>query len=220
MMIFRTTPILLLLFVARSALGDNWTTPDGVVSVSRPDLSRFIETSQLPGLTIAWISRDETVKLGVVEVSIPAGMRLRQAGIEKGLVDVVKGELVESSKRQDGPHTIVTMTARGKAMGQDIYATQAVAVLNNKAYKAMAVTTGNDSRRDAHVVAFIESFRIAKPSQSETNTLVPDRDIDGQNAAHWSLHELSATIGGLGCSLLIVVLIVLYFTYRKRTSQD
>ncbi len=47
--------------------GEVWTSPDGAMSLARPEASGFVELPPGPILLVGWMTKDNSVMLGVTQ---------------------------------------------------------------------------------------------------------------------------------------------------------
>lgn len=197
--------------LAAASLGaSEWTTSDGQASVRIPDETRFVQIEAPPPLAALWISRDESIKLGIAEIPMPDGMTLRQSSVEEGLAEEMGGRIVDSSVTRQGEHAVFMMTAHSDSNGVDLYITQGVVAANGRAYKVMAVGIDSDPRTDADAAKFIASFELANaaPATGSNRAVEPIASIaEDSQLSHFDLW--SRRIGGISALVLIVGVIVL-----------
>jgi hypothetical protein len=198
-----------------------WKSPDGVISVEQPDLSKFKEV--LPGspVLIAWVGKEKPIQLGVSQTSVPKNIpRLDQKSVEEGFSEEIKGKITNSSVGQISGHTVFMMTAQGKIYDKDIYATQHILPdpIDGKIYKIMVTSIGKDELASVEAQNFLGSFKVlrAETPSDKIQSLIGSGK-DNSDLSGFSLtHELSKKIGG-ACLLLLIVCIVI-LSLRKKTA--
>lgn len=172
-----------------------------------------------------WLSKDETVRLGVTETSLPPNIRIIRSSLEEGLAEELGGRIIASSAQQQEGHDVFLMTGRGGTGGDKIYITQAIVAVGNKVYKVIACGIGKDTRVDPDATAFISSFRILTPRQIVDS--VPREDVGNSQPALNQPSEsliglLSRRIGGISALILLVGVIVIvllrFVTHREPTA--
>ena len=177
-------------WLGTSAHAEDWVSPDGAVSVTRPDASRFVDMQLTPPMTAGWISQDETTKLGVMEMELPRGISLRQKSLEEGFAKQMQGRITRSDVRNDGEHTIYIMSAQGTMLGIKVAATQSVVAVGNTGYKAMAFVLGDDARETDEARQFVESLKVLRspgltniasaespPTEDKTALVIAERSL-------------------------------------------
>lgn len=209
-----TFAIVLSLF-APSLSASEWTTADGRVSVAVPQPERFAQAEPTPPFAVIWVSHDGSVRLGVLTMTIPKGVKLVKASLEEGLVQEVNGELIDSSVDNLSGHQVYRMTARGKASEDALYVSQAVVGVEGTAYKAMAISTGSEPGADTDITRFLTSFRILIPAEQNARNPTPQNSTGSE----LDTHELSKTLGGIGLLTLIVAILVLWVRRRQSTRS-
>ena len=218
--------IIFLFLVATCVSGAEWRTTDGNISVAAPDASRFVQVDSVPPLSVIWVSKDETVKLGVVEMPSRPDMELIQSSVEKGLANEMRGKIVASSAEKQEGHHVFLMTGHGEILGKEAYMTQAVVAVGNKVYKVMAAGFGKDTRVDPDATEFVSSFKVLTPKRV-VNSDPPEDVRDSQPAPNDSSESLvdllSQRIGGISALILIVCVIVIVLsrsTKRRKPNGD
>jgi hypothetical protein len=204
-MLNRPHALVLLLLLPTAAVGEQWKSSDEKIAVTIPDAPGFVKVEAMPPLI--WVSKDETIKLGVVEMAVPANTKLIQSALERGFAESIQGKIVASSKDVRAGHDVFVMTAQGKLQDSEVYMTQAVVGLDGKLYKVMATGIGKDIRTDPDATRFIESLTILVPPQAAPSTgQIPPPSPEDSWANQWS-----RKLGGMSMLLLIgcgVVLIL------------
>ena len=79
------TPLIVLALPALAS-AQTWTSPDGFLSLTPPDPTRFhaVPTPPAPFLGL-WESDGESMKFGIMKVPIPPNLKLIQSSAKKGL---------------------------------------------------------------------------------------------------------------------------------------
>lgn len=193
-------------FSVTAALGDEWTSPDGVIVVTAPDAADFQRVDDPPEPFIAlWLSKDETLRLGVMKIAIPSSVKLIRSSTEEGLAEEVGGTVTASSSAVKNGHEIWTMTAKGSAQGINLQITQALAHYNGSLYKVMAAAVGDGPTDDTTINAFVNSIEITPPNLNGGSAPVANNDQRFNDGI--DLHNLSKKIGGVGALLLIGLIV-------------
>ncbi|QDU58605.1 hypothetical protein [Aeoliella mucimassa] len=166
-----------------------WKSADSKLSVEIPDESKFVIGEADPPIAAIWISNDETIKLSVVEVPMPPGVKLIQSSAEEGLAEEMGGEIIESSSRQLNGHDVYFMTCHGTIQDTELYFSQSIAAIEGKVYKLMAIGMGRDIRGDADVHRFFDSLQIHvahRPSPARSRTAEREEEDDQTSVDNWS----------------------------------
>lgn len=201
----------LLVFFPCVVEAQTWTTPDGFLSIDQPDSDQFSAVSDPPKPFVGlWVANDETTKIGVMKTQIPAGVKLLQASVEKGLAEEVGGKATRLATMQVAGYQVWCM----KAKSASVEITQALVRHNNTLYKLMGVTSG--SERDEQVIRqVVDSLSILKPAEAgKSKTTVSPSQPNRANDGDTDLHNLSKSIGGYAALLGIGLLI--YFLMRGK----
>lgn len=202
-----TAVLLVLPDVAKS---QTWTTPDGVLSITPPDAKEFQSVDSPPSPFVAlWVSKDETIKLGVTKTQIPPNIKLVQSSVEEGLAEEIGGEVTRLPTRHVSGHEVWNMTAKGSSLE----ITQAMVQHGDTIYKLMAVTVG-DQPDAAAVNRFMNSLSITQPT-TEQPTVPAQSATDAGGGV--DSHNLSKAIGG--AAALIGIGFVVYFLTRGKKSR-
>jgi hypothetical protein len=203
-----------------------WKTADGNISVVTPDASRFVQVDSTPPLSVIWVSKDETIKLGVAEIPFRRGMDLVRSAVERGFAKETGGKIVASSAKQQAGHDVYVMTVHWKMHGNDFFTTQVVVAVGDKVYKVMATGIGKDTRVDPDAAAFVASLEILTPKQV-VNSDPPEPERSSQpelNDSRESLVDrLSQRIGGVSALVLIasvIVIVLLRLAKRRKSIGD
>jgi hypothetical protein len=195
------------------AAGQTWTSPDGFISLTRPDATQFQELPDPPPPFLGlWVSNDESMKLGIVKLNVPTNLKLIQSSVEDGLAEEIGGKASRLGTKIVSGHEVWCMAARGPS-GEII---QAVLRHDDALYKLIAITVG-DKGDDASVNRFIDSLSITQPTTPSPNQSVSH--LGGGADSNMLLHELSKKIGGLSC-LLAIGLLFYFFLRGKKTPPS
>jgi len=194
---------------------EQWTTKDGIISVTAPDSSRFQQQEPTPPMSVLWVSNDGVIRLAVVEIPMPKkNMPLIRSSLEKGAAEELHGKIVASSKSQQGNQPIFTMTVASDANGTPVFLSQSVAAVNGKAYKVMAVGVTKDTRSDPDAMSFVASYKI-DPAAASGPAPTGASNENPQRADQSLIDALSQKIGGISLLVLIVCLAVVLITRKK-----
>lgn len=220
---------LALAFVAIFALSgmahaQTWTTPDGFLSVTEPDSETFVAIPSPPEPFLGlWISRDETTRLAVMTMEIPANIELNQSSAEEGLAEEMGGKVTRLPTKQLSGYEVWQM--KGAGMSAEI--TQALLRHDGTIYKIMAVTIGQAPDEQA-INQFIDSLVIheaaktAEPVAETTGAPVTETTTDQPKknlGSRFDSHELSKKIGGFA-AMLVIGLLIYFFTRGKNKPQS
>jgi hypothetical protein len=186
------------------AAAEQWTSPDGFLSVTNPDPSRFeaVEPPPQPFLVI-WVAADDRIRLGVTTSEIPANIKLIQSSVEEGFAEELGGDFTRLPSRTISGYEVWTMTGKNQAME----ITQCVLRRGPSVYKLVAATLG-DVKDQETIDRFISSLTIHGSAADAPPA--PAQEPVGENA----IDRLSEKIGGASLVLLIVLLIYLYIRRR------
>jgi hypothetical protein len=190
---------------------ETWTSPDGFLSVARPDADRFQAVPESPPPFLAlWISNDESVKLGVAKTEVPARVRLVQSSVERGFAKEVGGQVTRLPTRIVSGYDVWQM----KASSPSGEITQTIIRRDGAVYKLMAMTTGEDAQI-AQASRFLDSLSVAQSAAAQPGRTAakPGKAID--------THTLSKSLGGAGILLAVGLAIYLFARGRKaRKAAD
>ena len=187
---------------------ENWTTPDGFLTVTKPSESEFEELASPPTPIVGyWSSKDGRLSLAVVIVDIPAQVVLNQASAEEGMAEEIGEPVTRLPTRKIGGFEVWTMTAKNS----EAEITQAMLRNEGKLYKLMAIKHVNEPNPE-EVNAFLGSVQLveSRPSltTNEEREVLPESRLD--------LHNLSKRMGGI--VLLALVALLAYWATCKRTG--
>ena len=204
---------------------ETWTSPDGFLSVTPPDESKFQAMPEPPPPFIGlWVSNDGTMKFGVMKTQIPPGIRLIQSSAEEGLAETSGGEVTRLPTRRVAGHEVWSMAAKGPSFEM----TQAIVRHDGTLYKLMAATVGG-TPDPAVVNGFIDSLSIVEPSPkggpaASQTAAEPVRDLGGtgerDRGEELDLHELSGRIGSAAVFLAIGLLIYVAMRDRNKRKRE
>jgi len=215
-MLIRTFTItIFLLALPGLAKSQTWTSPDGFLSITPPDATKFKPIPSPPSPFVGlWVSDDQTMKFGVMKTQIPPNIKLIQSSAEEGLAEGIGGEVTRLPTKKVSGHEVWNMTAKGASAE----ITQAMIRHDGALYKLMAVTVGGNPDAVA-VNRFIDSLSIV---QRPSTNAQPSRPSDGQPVQDLGggvdLHNLSKAIGGAG-ALLGIGLLVYSLMRGKKNRQ-
>ena len=196
------------------ANSQSWTSPDGFLSITPPDVNEFKPMPAPPPPFVGlWVSNDESMKFGVTKMQILTDVKLIQSSAEEGLAKEINGEVIRLPTRQVAGHEVWNMTAKGAS----VELTQAMIRHDGAIYKLMAVTIGRTPDPVA-VNRFIDSFTIVHPAAttaglSTQSDAQPIQDLGGGV----DFHDLSKSIGGAGA--LIGIGLLVYFMTRGKKNR-
>ncbi len=199
---------------AGKASGADWVSPDGAIAVAAPDPAKFklIDNPPDPFLVL-WVSKDQSLRLGVMKGTIPANIKLDRSSVEQGMAKEVNGRITSSSIKVKDGYEIWHMAARGSIQGKNGHFAQAVVQCGAGAYKVMAITVGNGPTDDATINAFLNSIQIKLPNSNPPTAQPANSELSHEGGV--DLHNLSKRLGGLGL-LVLIVLFVWIAIRRKR----
>lgn len=206
-----------------------WTSSDGVISVTTPDSEKFqMLPEPPPTFLVFWISHDESIRLGVMKSAVPPNVQLIQSVIQDGLAEELKGTVVRLPTAVIAGREIWKM--RGKNDAAEI--TQAIVRHEKAVYKVMAVNTSPNTA-SPDIDRFIESIAIegqsavpiapspptpgAKTRSPATLSPVPTSPATTpttEKPPRFDLHNLSKLIGSVSV-IVLVVGVVLYILFRQ-----
>jgi hypothetical protein len=202
--------LILVLLAAACLSAEEWKTEDGNISVEAPDPSRFTKFENVGPMSVFWITKDEKVKLAVIEQPFPSNVELVKSGLEEGLVEEVGGKIVASSAEDLNGHRVFLLTAQTNLLGRDAYLTEAVVKIGGKAYKVMATGLGTHTGKDPDVTKFISSLKILAPAAKVATSPRRAQQSRPESYGDW----VSKKIGGIGVMLLILGILA-KIAYRR-----
>jgi hypothetical protein len=209
--------ITIFMFVfAPIASSQTWTSPDGFLSITPPDVNQFKQMATPPSPFVGiWVSNDETMKFGVMKTQIPPKIQFIQSSVEEGLATEINGKVNRLPTKQVSGHEIWNMTAKGES----VEITQAIIRHDGSLYKLMAVTVGGKPDVVA-VNRFIDSLSIVQPASitAESSIQLGKQPVQSLGGGI-DLHTLSKSIGG-AAALLGIGLLVYYLTRGKKNHQS
>ena len=118
-------------------------------------MSRFEIATVGPPVLVMWISKDETVRLGVAQAANPRRHKLIQKSMEKGLCEEINGTITDSRADNLRGYTVFRMSARGNILGKDAFLAQSIVAVDDKIYKIMAVTLDRISGRIGGIILLV-----------------------------------------------------------------
>lgn len=212
------------------AIAQTWTTPDGFLVVTPPDLEKFdsIPTPPAPFVGL-WESKDQTMKFGVMQMEVPEGIKFDGDAGAEGLSQELGAPVTDMSTRNVNGFDVWKMTATNEAAE----ITQAILQRDRTLYKVMAATIGGEP--DAETVnRFIDSVTTADLGDNTADETVDGDSVNVQDSeplnvgeeegdmidhgAPADFHNLSKTLGGVG-ALLLIGLLVYKLTVGKKATQ-
>src|SRR5262245_44382047 len=162
---------------------------------------------------VVWLSKDQTLQLGVVRLALSTNVPLIRRSTEQGLAAEVGGTITDSSTATKNGHDIWTMSAHGHVGGKNIHVTQSIVRYGDGVYKAMAVATG-ETRIDLAIMdRFVNSLEIKSPNVSSEPA---DKNAGVSFFDRIGAHSLSKEIGG--ASVLLLVVLIVCLVLRRRLS--
>jgi len=210
---------LLVQLIARTLLAASpsaavWTSPDGSLSVTEPDPTKFSEVEAPPSPLIAsWVSQDAATQLSVMQLKVPPQVQLVQSSVEEGMAE----EIGSPVKR------LPTVRVSGREVWKMVAAvppvevTQAVVRDGDTLFKVMAATTEVD-RDSASISAFIDSIALSPKKSPRKEVLNATVTLpEGEAPAGIDSHNLSKMLGGAGVLFLIVALA--YKTLQRKNKS-
>ncbi|HVJ87812.1 MAG TPA: hypothetical protein VM452_19270 [Caulifigura sp.] len=187
---------------------DRWTSDDGIVGVTLPGSIEWLPIENPPApLLMAWENEAGGVRLAIVKMAVPTGIRLAPEGLQEGLLEEIGGRITKSEQREVNGHVVSVMTAETTQDGSTMLVTQAVVQHGDHGYKAMALAAADDAQLVKAADDFIAGFEVlATPVARPAD--VPQDEGD-------ALHRLSKRLGGWG----VIALVVLLLLKRRRRSH-
>jgi len=207
---FRVLSIsLFILAFSAVANAQTWTSPDGFLSVTPPDATQFQAIPPEEPFVASWVSNDDSMKLGVLQVEIPPGVNLNQSAVEEGFAKEVGGPATRLPTKRVSGHEVWHMTAKGPAAE----VTQSLIHHDDTLSKLIAVTFGDNPDAES-INRFFDSLSIAQPASPPLSGQ-PHRNPAKENGGGLDLHSLSKSIGGFGALLGIGLLVYLVTRGKK-----
>ena len=141
---------------------EEWTSPDGVVKVTVTDAD-FVRVESPPAsFLVLWISRDETIRLGVAQMPYPKGQRLKRANFEQGIVGA-GAEITASSTSTQNGHEVWVVSTTSSPDGVKNNGTQSIIRVNDSIYQIVAITAADANIDQASVQQFLQSLQVSGP---------------------------------------------------------
>src|SRR5258708_20676633 len=104
------------------ANAQTWISPDGCLSVSPPEVAKFLEVPMPPPpFVVLWMSDDETMRFGILKTEIPSNIKLIQSATEEGLANEIGGKVTRLPSKTLSGHEVWNMSAEGPSV--DIFHT-------------------------------------------------------------------------------------------------
>jgi hypothetical protein len=169
-----------------------------------------------------WVTKDQSLTLGVSRESIPRGMPLIQKSLEEGFRKTMNGTITESSAENTRGYTVFKMSARGSIAGKDSSATQFIVAIDDGVYTVIAMSFGKDVNASDDARAFLASFRILRESTGPAAATKPVHLAakGGDDRPQTSLvDQLSQRIGGISVLLLLLCIVILLTTRMSRRAK-
>lgn len=213
-MYFRMSAVLIfaLLLLATPAVGETWTSPDGVLSVTPPDATKFQVIPNPPVPLIAlWVSNDEQMRFGVVKAEVPPGIKLNQSSTEQGLAKELGGQVTRLPTKTLAGHDVWLMTGKGPSMEM----TQAICRHGGTVYKVMAATVGGDSDTEM-VNQFVGSIALTPLEAAGRSETIGREENASKPARGLDSHEVSKKLGAAG----VLILVAVYFATRGTKKRQ
>ncbi len=209
-------------------MADEWNTPDGMISVTVPDPTRFVEVKIGPEALVAWKSMDGNLVMAFAELANPKEERLRLSPVVEGFANEFRKtfknvEILHSSVEQHSGHEVLVMTGRGEKEEFTAYSTQVITSTGGKVYKAMATGIGIDTRTDPDATAFIASFKPLVSRQGGATALVPapvGQPVQMPPEPNAFVKIISNKLGFFAGMLLFAAFFVFVIVYLVRLSRS
>lgn len=201
------------LLLATGANAQTWESPDGFLSVTPPDPAQFeAMPAPPPPFLCLWVSRDGSMKFGIVKLEVPAGVELIQSSVEEGLSqEVGGGPATRLPTKVVSGHNVWKMAARGPSAE----ITQAIVRHDRAVYKLMAATVGGPPDAAA-VDRFVDSLAI-RPAAAPAPPIPPPSGPAREPGEGADLHALSKRIGGLAA--LLGIGLVIFLVLRGKQAK-
>ncbi|HVJ68348.1 MAG TPA: hypothetical protein VM510_10210, partial [Caulifigura sp.] len=191
---------------------DRWTSDDGVIAVTLPNLQTFLPIQNPPAPVIrGWELDAGGLRLAVVRSDFPPDVRMSPKSLQEGFIEEIGGTITKSSERESNGHAVHVMSAATMQQGQPVVVSQAVIQHGNHAYKAMALAAANDPELVAAANQFIASLEVI----ADPVTPPPKAADDGVD-----LHEVSKRVGSWGVITLIVIDVLTRRRKRHSVAGD
>lgn len=196
--------ILLVLFTT-VCHADEWRSVDGQISLAQPSPERFQAGELTPPMSVVWVSADESLKLGVVEMEHDQRLTINRQAMETAFANEIGGAITESSTDELAGFQTYTMTAVGSVSDVEIHAKQKVVAIASKVYKVMAIGVGTNVEDVEDVDTLFASLKInAVPNSALSRATNP---ISKSNAGDLlddtnKVDSISGKVGAAGVLLL------------------
>ncbi|QDU06981.1 hypothetical protein [Gimesia aquarii] len=205
-----------------SVSAEEWKSADGVISVTVPDESRFVETESQPPVSIIWASTDETLTLMIAEVQIPPNTPLRQSSIEQGITGEMGGQILNSTSEMRQGYELFTITNQSQDFTPELIMSQNIIAINGKVYKLMAMGFGKDVRTDPDAEKFLSSLKIHVARRDTPPQAAPGSWGASTNSETSMVDFISQKLGSIGILLLLIcgiVTLILRVSKRDEPSE-
>ncbi len=231
--------LLAMALAVSSALGEEWTSPDGVVAVTVPNADDFELMDGAPDrFLVLWVSKDDSLYFGVIKTEIPPDVTLDRSWAEEEVAEEADQPISTSSTviKNGREFWIATADSPGHG-GEPLQITQAITQVGASAYRAYVGTVGAEPSARAVVDAFLNSLEIKQTSPNaesasraepvETKQTMPagesapmaesDQQADERAGDGIDWHTLSKRLGGVAL-LLLIGLMIWSFTSQGKTK--
>jgi hypothetical protein len=145
---------------AAPVIGATWTSPDGAISMTLPNVPDLVEVKAAPPVLAIWTTKDQSVRFIVAETPIPHGVALVQKTIENAFLQEIHGTLVSSTTFEVSGWPAFGMSARGRVGPRDATAVQSVIAAGDHAYTIAVLGIGQDIINSHEANEFVRRVRV------------------------------------------------------------
>jgi hypothetical protein len=226
------TALVLVLLLSPTAIAEDWTTPDGKMSVAIPDSTRFTQIDLGQEVLVGWQSNDGTLVMTVGEMANPRGERLILPPVVEGFAkefgkSMKNSTILSSSTGHRDGLEFLTMSGKGEKDERTIYVSQVLTTTGKKVYKVLVTGNGVDTRADNDVKALFKSFKpvgkVMEPLPSPPIPTGQALDKQSQKVEETIGYRIGYVIGMLLCigvPIAIVGLLVFLIVRLSRSQDD
>jgi hypothetical protein len=200
---------------AASAFAEVWTSPDGVITVTPPNSSKYDEVEPTRPMLAEWTSKDKSSQFMVTQVPLPGDEKPTQESAVKLFLKSIQGKLVSSRSYTVGDCTVFEMSARGDLKGNPISAIRSIVVVEEQIYTVAAIGKGDSVLDSKDAKDFFGSFTVLGYPAQVPNLSHIDQNSDAELSKRSQLSDttkLFLVLIDIAMSILtgLVLLFVIY----------
>lgn len=201
----------LIAFGALPLEAQEWMSPDREITVTVPTgyMEGVVPNQQEGVKSTVWLSSDETIRLGVINMANPNQTPLSKKGLELGIAQEMNGKIVDSNIEEINGFDVYRITAEGRMGETPVFYEAAVVGIGKKVCQVLVFADGKEKFESVEVRGFINSMKInVKKSDFE----------DDQTSGEKRLEELAGKIGAY--SLFILIVLIVLIIAIKKSKKD